>query len=76
MAPGKQYRLQRATGATIEADGRYILVTIPVGMTVTILDPVSSKEVRVKWNSHTGLVFKVDLKERGKRLPSPAAPTE
>jgi hypothetical protein len=70
------YRLNAETLGIISTDWRRMIVKIPEGSTVTVVNPTSmgSRMVDILWKGDTVMIFVQDLRERGTLIgPAPSS---
>ena len=71
MLTGKHFRLDTATLAIAESDGRRIAVTIPPGGTIKVVSSLNGDDrmIDVLWDGRILNMLYADLEARGKELP-------
>ena len=66
-----RFKLEKATLAIGELEGKRIAVTIPAGETVELIadpSPENEEMVDVLWEGRTATMYAIDLKLRGSSL--------
>jgi len=73
---GQRFRLKTAAIATTAGPENRIAVQIPAGAHITVVDhlqsdlpPDSSAQVNVEWDGKVVSMFRVDIHEKGERIP-------
>jgi hypothetical protein len=70
----QQYKLNSPTIALVLEGGKQIMLHVPTGSTITVLDSLTSsrlpnRQVEVRWLGKSLLMFAADILERGEKLP-------
>jgi hypothetical protein len=68
--PVQQYRLKDATVAIVSEGGRDLVIHVPAGSTVTVVDSLResdrpNRDVRVRWIGKDLRMFAADILHRG-----------
>ena len=72
---GQRYRMRIPTLAVLTEDGRKVMMTIPEGGEIEVIDgPLDSDGfLDVSWEGKSVMMFGIDIRERGERLDTATA---
>ena len=75
MLAGKRFKLERATLAVADADGRRRAISIPVGSILKVVSGPNNGDgmVNVNWNDRIVEMFEVDVNVRGTEITDDSA---